>query len=111
MIKKTVASSILCVFLNSNAQAATATGVVEYAGVYGSGRLFISLDTEISQTGCPSNRIDIEANHPQIDRWLSVAMVSASAKIPITVSATGCFGSSYVTIDTTTNGWIYLDQR
>lgn len=87
------------------------TGVVQYVGTYGDGKLFIEIDREIQESGCDNIRFDIPAGHPSIDSWLSIAMVSATTGKPITVRTTGCLGQ-YPTIDETPiKGYVFLKKE
>ncbi len=79
---------------------------VVYTGLYGDGRLFIATDREINEPGCMSTRIDVAPNHPQIDRWLSIALTAHATGKPVQFKTNGCY-KNYPTLDTTDNSWFH----
>lgn len=82
---------------------------VTRAGVYGNGKLFVVLDTNIPQTECVSKRFDVSPDHPQIERWLSIALAAAASESLIRVRTNGCLGG-YPTMDNTTNSFFYYKK-
>ncbi|ENM5853353.1 hypothetical protein NTE09_001333 [Vibrio mimicus] len=83
---------------------------VTYTGLYGNGRLFIAVDKQINEPGCQNYRIDVAPNHPQIDRWLSIALAAYTAGGEIQFKTNGCYGI-YPTLDLTDQTWLHTKPR
>ncbi|UAB73736.1 hypothetical protein INR79_21550 [Vibrio sp. SCSIO 43132] len=79
---------------------------VTYTGTYGDGRFFVAFDVTINEPGCPRNRIDVAPNHPQIDRWLSIALAAHASGKPVQVRTNGCY-KGYPTLDNTDASWFH----
>lgn len=80
---------------------------VQRAGMYGSGRVMVKLDTTINEPGCEATRFDIEADHPQIQSFLSIALAAAASKSDVKVLTNGCLGS-YPKLDQSNNSLFYF---
>ncbi|TQV65694.1 hypothetical protein FKG94_28250 [Exilibacterium tricleocarpae] len=78
-------------------------------GIYGDGRLFVVLDTAIPEPGCEHPRFDVPGNHPQIDRWLSIALAAEASQTTVKLSTKGCFGG-YATMDESTDSYLYIKK-
>lgn len=65
---------------------------VTYIGTYGNGRLFVGLDTQIQEAGCPNARFDVAADHPQIKNWTAVAIAAIASGKTVGVQTSGCMG-------------------
>ncbi|EGQ9731000.1 hypothetical protein [Vibrio cholerae] len=83
---------------------------VTYTGLYGNGRLFIAVDKQINEPGCQNYRIDVAPNHPQIDRWLSIALAAYTTGGEIQFKTNGCYGI-YPTLDLTDQTWLHTKPR
>jgi hypothetical protein len=79
------------------------------AGKYGSGKLLVVLDTEISEPGCAAPRFDVAADHPAIDSFLSIALAAAASGAEVKVRTNGCLGS-YPTMDQTEGSIFYFKK-
>jgi len=94
-----------------------AKGHVLHTGTYGNGDVFVLLDTQVNEPGCPDIRVDIPSTHPMAKSWLAVASTALAARSLITVRTTGCFtlapsegypAHTSPTIDQSGSGWFHL---
>ena len=85
------------------------TGNVRFIGGYGDGSSFIDIDQTINEAACPSVRVYIEPNHPQIDHWLSIALSAQAQGKSITVRTFGCY-QGRPTMDATRNSYLYINS-
>lgn len=83
---------------------------VVYTGLYGNGRLFIAVDKQINEPGCQSYRIDVAPDHPQIDRWLSIALAAYTTGGEIQFKTKGCYGT-YAKLDLSDQTWLHTKPR
>ena len=83
---------------------------VTYTGTYGDGRLFVGLDTQIQEPGCPYARFDIPAGHPSIKTWTAIALVAAATGQVVQVATQGCIGG-FPTMSPGTNSYFYLSAN
>ncbi|MDP2572701.1 hypothetical protein Q8W40_10950 [Vibrio penaeicida] len=81
-------------------------GNVLYAGTYGNGRLFVALDVTINEPGCHKSRFDVAPDHPQIDRWLSIALSANASGKSVQVKTNGCY-KGFPTLDRTEASWFH----
>ena len=108
MLKKIVLIA-LTMLPNLSYSSSNLTAHVLYAGVYGDGRFFVGLDVTIDEPNCAQSRIDVAPGHPQIDRWLSVALAAHLSGKPIRIKTNGCYGG-YPTLDQTQNSWLHSND-
>lgn len=80
---------------------------VAYVGTYGSGELFVGLNKNIAEPGCPAARFDVVGTHSQIANWLSVALEARRLNKTITVRTNGC-QTGYPTLDNTTGTYFHI---
>ncbi len=66
------------------------TAMVIFAEINGNGDLIIELDQKIDETGCEVNQLIVLAEHPQIDRWLSIAINAIVHQKQINTRTKGC---------------------
>ncbi|ASA57755.1 hypothetical protein [Vibrio gazogenes] len=97
---------LFTVFSGQSLASDNLVGHVVYTGLYGNGRLFIATDTQINEPGCPSDRIDVAPNHPQIDRWLSIALAANTTGKRVQFKTNGCY-KNHPTLDKTDKSWFH----
>lgn len=92
-------------FMMSHAQVVPGTVSetrVVYAGVYGSGDVYIAFDKVIPN--CTTSRIDLPASSPIAKLSLAIAMTAQATGKTITLKPFDC-----KTMDTTKGSYIYLN--
>ncbi|MDW6091757.1 hypothetical protein [Vibrio rhizosphaerae] len=97
---------LMAVFNGQSLASDNLTGHVVYTGLYGDGRFFIATDTQINEPGCTKTRIDVAPNHPQIDRWLSIALAANATGKLVQFKTNGCY-KDHPTLDTTDSSWFH----
>lgn len=110
MLKKSLFSVLLGLSLLSSAAYAASPNTpthVTYTGLYGSGRFFVAFDDIVDEPDCPGKRVDVGAQHAQIDNWLSIAKTALETGRTVMIRTNGCFGG-YPTLDHTQSSWFYL---
>ena len=102
----------LSVFQVSQLSAATAQtkARVLYAGTYGNGDVFIGLSAQLSEPGCPQDRIDIPQSHPRARDILATAYAAMASGKFVNVYTQGCYGN-FPTIDQSRNSYFFIDDR
>jgi hypothetical protein len=107
--------TVVVVFLLIHGVSAIALGApaidakVQATGTYGSGQLFVMVDTTIEEPGCELARFDVAPGHPEIDRWLGIALAAEASGKRVRIKTNGCHGP-YPTLDTTNNSWFYIKE-
>lgn len=107
MLKSTRKLLLLSLFFSPMAFGAVVTSKVTYTGTYGDGRFFVGFEDTLEEAGCPSNRIHVDPENPQIARWLSVALTAYASKSSVTVKSKGCY-EGFPTLDQTSDTFFHI---
>jgi hypothetical protein len=83
---------------------------VVYAGTYANGDVFIGLSAVVDEPGCPADRLDIPASHPQLKQYLAIAQIAMTSGKTIMVKTLGCFANS-PSFDNSRNSYFFIDDR
>jgi len=83
------------------------TAKVTKVGTYGDGRLFVAVDTQILEPGCPNARFDVAQGHPQLTNWTAVALSAIASGKSVSIQTNGCMGA-FPTTSQTTDSFFYL---
>ena len=101
-MKKLIGVILVSLFLCISHGATTIEAKVLSVGTYGSGRLFVVLDTMIGEPGCNYAQFHVEVGHDQIKNWMSIGLAALSSGNSVTVTTEGCLGA-YPTMTNTQN--------
>ncbi len=67
-------------------------------GTYGSGNVYVTLDTPLNEAGCSGPYIELAANNPSVKAVLATAAISATTGVAVQVQTDGCLTSASSTI-------------
>ncbi len=96
----------ITIFAGANVNNAKVTGV----GMYGTGHIYIHLDTEIPEPGCAQSRFDIAFSNDDADQskmLLSIALTALATGNRVIVNTNGCFAGR-PTVDKTGASWFVV---
>lgn len=100
-----VSASSMCMAVSGNILAH-----VTHTGIFGTGDLFVDIDQTINEPACPSGRLMIAANNPQLKYWLSIAMEAYAMNSPVRVQTNGVCYNGMPTLDST-GGFFHLTNQ
>jgi len=100
--------ALLCWTISADASSNIRARVL-YTGTYGNGEAFIAVDQPIDEPGCPSTRIEIPSDHPQLKNWLSIVMAAFAGNFDFQFTTSGCF-QGFPTLSQASNSWFHLKR-
>lgn len=91
-MKKLIGVILVSLFPCISYGATTVEAKVLSVGTYGSGRLFVVLDTMINEPGCNYAQFHVQVGHEQVKNWMSIALAALSSGNSVAVTTEGCLG-------------------
>ena len=91
----------------SNVFAAGVITNVNNVGTYGSGRVFVELNASIPEPACQTARFDLDPNHSNLTKILSIVLSAQATGKQVHVKTNGCY-AGYPTMDESTASYIYI---
>ena len=111
-----VAFSLLTAMPCALAATTNAPAHVVYAGVYGTGRIFVQLDATINDSTCPSSRFDVAGTNPMNKQWLAIALAAQASGKTVGVQTYSCIApgteanTTFPTLTTDGSSFFYINQ-